>query len=182
MSDSTAQARPPGRARAVSWGTVARDASVIVLLALLCGALGNLLRPKARIDWVQKRPYDIVVPCPEPVGAAVAIAPGAPQLNDPRSFIVDARSAAEYAAWHVPRALNMPFDWLGPPVQEEVGRLAKQIAATNSLQIVIYGDGGDPDSGREWARLLSGGGIRNVSYVEGGAPALRGRVPPASTE
>ena len=38
--------------------------------------------------------------------------------------------------------------------------------------MVVYGDGGDPDSGEQWAALLSGAGIKNVVFVKGGAPAL----------
>jgi hypothetical protein len=37
---------------------------------------------------------------------------------------------------------------------------------------MVFGDGQDPDSGEQLARELAGRGIRNVRFVQGGAPAL----------
>jgi hypothetical protein len=37
---------------------------------------------------------------------------------------------------------------------------------------VVFGDGGNPDSGEQLAREIAGKGIRNVRFVEGGAPLL----------
>jgi len=149
------------------------DACLIVVFGALCGICSNLFRSAERIEWVQHKPYDIVVPCPEPVGRATAIAPNHAKLLEFTTLVMDARSPEEFAEWHLPGAINVPFDWLGPPVQAEVEQLAKRVAASHSAQLVVYGDGDNPDSGREWARLLAGGGIRNIAYVEGGAPALR---------
>ena len=154
------------------WRRVLRDAGGIVGVGVLMATVTNVLRGSTRLPWVATKPYEIVVPCPEPVGQAQAIAPTSAALRGFASYVIDARSTTEFATWHWPGAVNIPFDWLGPPVKEEVYQLAKKVAASKSKQIVVYGDGEDPDSGREWARLLSGGGIRNVLYVEGGAPAL----------
>jgi rhodanese-related sulfurtransferase len=161
------------RAPLGSWRIILRDAIGLVLVGSCCGILANLLHGKERLPLFQTRPYDIVVPCPEPVGDATALAPTSAYLRDFTSLVIDARSAEEFAQWHWPGAINVPFDWLGPPVQAEVGQLAKRVTASHSKRLVIYGDGDNPDSGREWARLLAGGGIRNVSFVEGGAPALK---------
>ncbi|MFH1437767.1 MAG: hypothetical protein ABIJ56_18815, partial [Pseudomonadota bacterium] len=49
----------------------------------------------------------------------------------------------------------------------------KEIASSGASMVVVYGDGDDPDSGKELGRELAGQGIRNVHYVEGGAPAIR---------
>jgi hypothetical protein len=46
------------------------------------------------------------------------------------------------------------------------------IAASGASQVVVFGDGKDPDSGEQLARELAGRGIRNVRFVQGGAPAL----------
>jgi hypothetical protein len=39
--------------------------------------------------------------------------------------------------------------------------------------VVVYGDGGAPDTGELLAREISGHGIKHVFFVEGGAPELR---------
>jgi hypothetical protein len=173
MNPEPVSSSPSVAFRVEPFGWVCRDAAIVVAIAVLLGVVNNLARGQQRIAFIQSRPYDILVPCTESVGQASAIAATTLVAGDAVSLIIDARSVAEYAAWHFPDALNVPFDWLGPPVQDEVGRLAKQVAATQAHRVVVYGDGEDPDSGREWARLLAGGGIRNVVYVEGGAPALR---------
>jgi hypothetical protein len=162
------------------WPVVLRDAGIILLVGGAAGMLANLVHPKERLPWVATRPYDIVVPCPEPVGSANAVTANSALLRDFTSLVIDARTEEAFGVWHWPGAINVPFDWLGPPVQAEVERLAKRVTATKAKRLVIYGDGDDPDSGREWARLLAGGGIRNVFYVEGGAPALRHLLAPAS--
>jgi rhodanese-related sulfurtransferase len=158
--------------RSSSVGRIVRDAVFLVVVGVACGVVSNLLRGQERLPWVQTKPYDIVVPCPEPVGQVTGVPPESSTLRDFTTFVIDARSATDFATWHWPGAVNVPFDWLGPPVAEEVRQLAKRLTASKSQRIVVYGDGDDPDSGREWARLLAGGGIRNVAYVEGGAPAL----------
>lgn len=173
MTEEPASSSPGVAWRVEPFGRVCRDAAIVVAVATLVGVVNNLSRGQARIAFIQDRPYDILVPCTESVGQASSIAATSLRAGDAASLIIDARSSDEYAAWHFPDAISVPFDWLGPPVQDEVGRLAKQVTATRAHRVVVYGDGDDPDSGREWARLLAGGGIRNVSYVEGGAPALR---------
>jgi rhodanese-related sulfurtransferase len=151
---------------------IVRDALIIVLVGGLSGIVANLVPRKTQLPWVQTKPYDIVVPCPEPVGQVTAVTAESASLRDFTTLVIDARSATEFTAWHWAGAVNVPFDWLGPPVAEDVKQLAKRVTASNSKRILVYGDGDDPDSGKEWARLLSGGGIRNVAYVEGGAPVL----------
>jgi hypothetical protein len=158
------------------FGPVLRDAAIVVVAASLVGVVANLLRSDDRLAWIQKTPYDTLVPCSEPVGQATAIGPEDPSLQEASSLVIDARASSEFGAWHLPRAINVPFDWLGPPVREEVERVAHDVAKSRSRRVVVYGDGDDPDSGREWARLLAGGGIKNVSYVNGGGPALRARA------
>ena len=51
--------------------------------------------------------------------------------------------------------------------------IAREVARTGAKNVVVYGDGDDHDSGREWARMLAGARLKNIHYVLGGAPALR---------
>jgi hypothetical protein len=91
-----------------------------------------------------------------------------PAIWDPRTLLVDARPAAEHAAWHPDRAVHLAFDYLAPAPKAEVSK----IAASGATRVVVVGDGGDPDSGEQLARELAGAGIRNVFFVQGGAKAL----------
>ena len=151
-----------------------RDAAVVTALAVAAALVANAVRP-VPFPWVASQAYDLFVPCPEPLGEARAVPPGDPLLRADRTLVVDARDPQAFAAWHFPDALNVPFDWIDAVPDESVRR----VAASGAASVVVCGDGGDPDSGRELARELSGRGVRNVHYVEGGAPALRGDAPAA---
>lgn len=150
-----------------------RDATILVIAAVTIGVVSNMVRHKDKLSWIQATPYDLLVPCPEPVGQAQTIQANSPLVLDRTSLLIDARTSSDYAEWHIEHAINVPFDWLGPPVKDDVTRVTQMIARSNAKRVIVYGDGDNPDSGREWARLLSGGGIRNVNFIEGGAPAFR---------
>ena len=162
---ATAAKRAPPRA--------VRDATVVVVAAAAIGIVSNMVRHKEKLSWIQVTPYDLLVPCAEPVGQAQIIQAGSPLVLDRTSLVIDARATSDYAEWHIEHAINVPFDWLGPPVQDDVTRVTQMITRSNVKRVIVYGDGDNPDSGREWARLLSGGGIRNVSFIDGGASAFR---------
>jgi hypothetical protein len=124
------------------------------------------------LPLVARAPYQVLVPCPEPGGPVVALDPGDPALVSERTFLVDARGEDEYLAGHVQRAVNLPFDWLDPTPEGTLLELARAIAASGATRVVVYGDGGRPDSGEHLGKEISGRGIKNVCYVRGGAPAL----------
>jgi hypothetical protein len=155
---------------------VLRDAGIIVVAASAVALISNVIRTDERIAWVQQKEYEILVPCPEPVGEATEMSPDDPLVRESKSLVIDARTAAEFAEWHIADSINVEFDWLGPPLNKEVQVVAKNAASSGAQRVIVYGDGDDPDSGREWARLLSGARIKNVFYVKGGAPALLARV------
>ena len=135
---------------------VMRDATIVVVAAAAIGVVSNLVRHKEKLSWIQATPYDLLVPCAEPVGQAQIIQASSPLVLDRTSLIIDARSTSDYAQWHIGRAINVPFDWLGPPVQDDVTRVTQMITRSNAKRVIVYGDGDNPDSGGEWARLLSG--------------------------
>ena len=155
---------------------VLRDAGLVVLVAAALALAVNAVR-KNGIPLVANQPYETLVPCPEPGGAVEAVEASDPRLHDPGTLVVDARSAADYQAWHFAGAVHAPFDWLAEldEVRPVVKNLAQQ--AAHRQRVVVYGDGGDPDTGLEWAKLLSAEGIKHVHYVRGGAPALVQKPP-----
>jgi rhodanese-related sulfurtransferase len=143
----------------------------IVLASVIIAAGVNAARAQG-LPWVAAEDYEVLVPCPEPVGDAAELVATDERVRDRRSLVIDVREPEEYKQWHLPDSLNVPFDWLGPPPDDEVRVVAQRVAKSGAQRVVVYGDGGDPDSGREWARLLAGARIKNVFYVRGGAKAL----------
>lgn len=123
------------------------------------------------IPLVRTEPFELYVPCPELQGDAEALAPGDPRFAG--ALVLDARPAHDHDAWSWPGAVHVPFDWLEPTARATLAN----IAGSGAARVVVYGDGGDPDTGEQLARELAGKGIRNVFYVRGGAPALRAAPP-----
>jgi len=144
-----------------------RDALVVLVGCAAVGAATNALRPGG-IAFVQRSAYEILVPCPEGSGDVQAIAAADPAVWEPRALLVDARSTAENKRWRPDQALSVPFDYLEPTSPE----LVRRIASSGASQVVVFGDGGDPDTGEQLAREIAGKGIRNVRFVEGGARHL----------
>lgn len=145
-----------------------RDAVVTVAICTAVAPIVNAIRPDG-IPFIQKSNYEIFVPCPEPMGEAKVMSPFALYNTEGENFIVDARSKQEYDTWHYPGAINIHFDYLFP-----VGTCSlKKIASSGAKMVIVYGDGLDPDSGEELAKELSGNGIKNIFYIEGGAPLIK---------
>jgi len=155
---------------------ILRDAAIVAVLSTVTAFGVNTVRADG-LPLVQQEEYDILVPCPEPVGDPEEMVASDPRIKDKKSLLLDVRLKEEFDAWHIEGARNQPFDWLGPPVDEEVKTVAKQVAASRAQRVIVYGDGDNPDSGQEWAKLLSGARIKNVFYVKGGAPALNPELP-----
>jgi rhodanese-related sulfurtransferase len=154
-----------------SWGAALRDAAIVVALSAALSLGLNSVRSSGRIPLVAKQPYDVIVPCPEHQGSAAAITAAQLATGEKGLVLVDGRDRAAYAAWHLPGSLSLPYDYLEPPTVESV----KQLLRTRARRVVIYGDGENPDSGEQLARELNRKGVKNVSFVAGGAPALRAR-------
>jgi rhodanese-related sulfurtransferase len=151
---------------------ILRDAAIVAVAFSGIGLGFNAFHSNG-IPLITSEAYEVFVPCPEPVGKIDALEPADPMVQDPRSLRIDARSPGEHARWHLPDSRNIPFDYLDEVSPEN----ARIVAKSGAARVVVYGDGRDPDSGRELARELSGRGIRNVFYVTGGAPALEGGAP-----
>lgn len=163
-------ARPLGRylARTLSYRALLLEAIVV---AAVCAALAlsiNATRTGG-IPLIQKTEYEILVPCPETTGEVETLAPDVLRAGTPSAIIIDARPNAAFATWHLPQARSIVYDYLGPVSQASL----REIASSGAKQVIVYGDGADPDCGEHLARELAGKGIRNVGFILGGAPALR---------
>ncbi len=147
---------------------VLRDAALVVLLSTGLALLVNSLRPTLGIALVAKNDYEILVPCPAFQGRpASPLSARQVDLKQPGVALVDARERTEYARWHLPRAISIPFDYLEPKPEE------RKVLSTRARMVIVYGDGGNPDAGKQLANAISGAGVKNVFYVKGGAAALR---------
>lgn len=147
---------------------VVRDAAISATVCCLIALAFNAIRPQG-IPLIATEAYEIFVPCPEPLGEVQPIEPTDKRISDPKALKIDARDRNEFAEWHLADAVSIPFDYL-----EEVPReIVRKVAASGASIVIVYGDGLDPDSGRELARELAGRGVRNVYYVRGGADSLR---------
>lgn len=154
--------------------TILRDAAIVVAISTVAALLANTLR-SGGIPLVASQGYELFVPCPEPLGEVTGVGAQEAPLAASTLLIVDAREEVAFAAAHVPGARSIVFDYLDPVPDDTI----RDVAGSGAAGVLVYGDGGEPDSGRELARELAGRGVRNVSFVEGGAPALRaaGRLP-----
>ena len=177
MSSSTPTPfdRPSQRSAA---SVALRDAVLIILASAISALAVNSLR-RDGIELVAKTEYEILVPCPEPIGTAEAVSPGDERISDAKTLLIDARDSEQFEAWHLPEAISVPLDWLAEQheIDLQAREVAKRVARSGKRHVVVYGDGGDPDSGQYWAALLSSAGIKRVVYVTGGAAALRGLEP-----
>jgi hypothetical protein len=152
-----------------------RDATIATAALGVLGLAVNLVHPE-RIPYIAEKEYEILVPCPEPGGEVSVIQPGDSVLREQGTFVVDARSREAFESWHFRKAANVTYDYLDPTPPETLQGLAKSIARSGARRVAVYGDGDNPDSGEQLAKEISGNGIKNVSFIEGGAPVLKAKT------
>ena len=152
---------------------IVRDAALIAFGSAAIALAVNALRREG-IPLVQHKEYEILVPCPDITGDVLELDPSDPSVSDRSAMVIDARARVDFDKWHLPSAVSIPYDYLEPTSEQQVRRVISSKAA----RVVVYGDGENPDSGRELGKELAGKGVRNVAIVRGGAPALRTRETP----
>ncbi len=146
------------------------EAGLVAVLASVVALVFNGVRSD-RLALVADRPYELFVPCPEPLGKVDELRPmdAWQAFERGKTLLIDAGSEKDFQGWHPEGAWNIPFDYIIPVSDGDI----RKVASSGASSVIVYGDGGEPDSGRELARELSGRGINNVSYVAGGAQALK---------
>lgn len=111
----------------------------------------------------------------------------ADQLADEKLLIIDVRTPAEYAAGHIPNAINIPGDiWRTPSAKPGAGdsqyifrksdgspdvaryeALLSKHGVSNDHKVVIYGSHGGKVDGSVPAMILLWLGHENVSFLHG---------------
>ncbi len=145
-----------------------RDALIILALCAVLACFVNLVRPDS-LDWFAVCDYDILVPCPEPIGEATAMSVEDARRLTSDDLLIDARLSDEFSRWHAPDSINIVFDYLTPIPDEAI----RKIAAMRAHRIIVAGDGQDPDSGEQLAKEISGRGIKNVHFIVGGMAHIK---------
>jgi len=140
-----------------------RNAILIALAASLIGAIFNALRPSG-LDWVAGSDYQILVPCPEPMGDAAPLPLAEAKDAKAPDALIDARDPEAYSKGHLSGAQNIPYDFLSPVSRQDVERLV----AARFRRVIVYGSGDEPDTGKLLAGELAAAGIKNVFFIEGG--------------
>ena len=156
------------------WRSVLVEAIAVAATAIFVAVVFNAARPVGGLPLIARTPYQVLVPCPEPGGPVQPLPPTDPELAADRTFLVDARPADDFTRHHLPGAVHLPYDWLDPVPEDRLQQLVEAIATSRATRVVVYGDGGRPDSGEHLGREISGRGIKNVFFVSGGASALFG--------
>lgn len=150
--------------------TSIKSSLLIVIACALLGLVANFLNPQG-IPFIAKRAYTTLVPCPEPGGDVSGISVDEIKLEK-RSFIIDARSVEAYRLAHLKNAVHLTYDYLDPTPKEKLKEIAKKAAQSRANRVVVYGDGQNPDSGKELAKEISASGLKNVCYIIGGEKSL----------
>lgn len=155
----------------MKWVSTLLGAVAVTAAASAVALIFNAVRPGG-LPLIARTPYQILVPCPEPGGPVQPLPPDSPDLMAARTFLLDARPAEEFDNHHLSGAVHVSYDWLDPVPENRLRELVDAIAASGATRVVVYGDGGRPDSGEHLGREISGRGIKNVFFIQGGAPAL----------
>jgi rhodanese-related sulfurtransferase len=150
-----------------------RDAAIIAAACAILALVTNQWWHPEGIPLFAQQAYETLVPCPVSGGKVQAVQPDDPELQGDTTFLVDARPADRFESWHRDGALNIPYDYLEPTPKATLDKLSRQIASSRAQRVVVCGDGDNPDTGELLAQEISLSGIKNVFFVEGGAPALR---------
>lgn len=142
---------------------LALDSTILLAIAGLLGGLVNTLRPEAtRLPWVSDWDRHIETLAFR-AGISVTFLQGARQrVGDVATAILDARSADEYAAGHLPRALSLPVAEADRRILDYAHRL------TPDTPILVYCGGADCDDALELAKRLREFGFRDLTLYPGG--------------
>jgi 3-mercaptopyruvate sulfurtransferase SseA len=150
------------------------QAALLVFVPALGALVFNALRP-AGLPLVTATDYrnEILVPCPENVREAQAVALVELPEDLAGLTVVDARTSGEYLAGHIPGALSIPHRPLHTADDEFRQKLAADLELLHGVpgsRILVCGDE-RTGSGRDFAAVLLEHGFDGVRFLIGGCAA-----------
>jgi len=147
---------------------ILRNSFIIFCIISIVAIFTNFIHPH-RIPFIAEKPYEIFVPCPDSTGEIKEIGYDDFMRLIKESIIIDARGKEEYEHWHFNGAINIEYDYLSPVCPMKI----KEIISMRRKLVLIYGDGEEPDSGKELAKELATRGIKNVYFLKNGVKELK---------
>lgn len=131
------------------------NATGLVVMALLCGFIGNLLSPRGL-------PLRTPAPKPLPTDQLITLAEAESLWSSGAAFFLDARQPADYAAGHIAGAFNLP------PLmfEEHFQRVAPYL--TPDTRIIIYCDGVECDLSHRLSERLKPLGFPKIQILSNG--------------
>ena len=82
----------------IRWAVpVGRDAALVFAASALVALVVNAARGDG-LPWVAEAEYQILVPCPEPVGEVDGVPASELTTSDAGTLVIDAREQAEFSA------------------------------------------------------------------------------------
>lgn len=148
------------------------EAAVIFVACALVSITVDLAGHPEGIPLFAPRPYETLVPCPATRATIGAIMGSQVYTQRTRRFVIDARETEAFRREHMDGARSVPYDYLDPTPSTVIRQLSREIASSGAQQVLVYGDGDSPDTGKLLAEELAAQGLRHVIYVQGGFPAL----------
>lgn len=138
-----------------------RQASVILITALMLGMGTNALRPKGLpMGSVESEgPQAGSEAAPR---TTIALEEARKLKDQGRAIFVDARSAAEFAAGHIPGAVSLPWQQVDERFMDVANRLE------NAQEIVTYCDGASCRLSHDLAGFLKEMGFSRVRVLVNG--------------
>jgi 3-mercaptopyruvate sulfurtransferase SseA len=142
---------------------------VIIVIAALLGIIVNAVRPGG-VSLIQRgAPVSTIKSRAVPDSLATETVEGIVSLSEMKriydegiAFIIDARSPSEYAAGHIPGAINIPHD----RVPEYLDVLSSEVPM--DMEVVIYCQGPACDFSDRLATEMKILGYQNVRVFPGG--------------
>jgi len=160
--------------RAVVRSSVASQVAVLVVAAVVCGAVVNALHPRG-IPWVGEWAHRVEA-LAEREGIPVVELARVKELADGGGgMVLDARSVEDYAAGHVPGALSLPREAFYETLAELEPLLSREEL------VVTYCSGPECDDALAIARWLREQGFAQVALFVDGFEAWRRAGYPVET-